>query len=357
MLALVLLATNPVKGMDFTETQRLYLSGHGKDDAVPWEFFCTTGRQSGYWTNIPVPFNWELRGFGTLNYHRDATNPPPEEGRYKHLFKVPGDWSGQRVFLVFDGVMTDARVWFNSQPAGPPHEGAYYRFKYDVTSLVKFGEANLVEVTVNKKSRNPSVNNAERKGDFWMYGGIFRPVYLEAVPQQFIERLAVDAKADGAFNLQAFVNGEGHATNLEAQIFTVDGKPVGSAFSSALTGERTSLATTISSPLQWTAETPNLYQVEVRLKAGGSVIHRYRQRFGFRTFEVREGDGLYLNGRRIVLKGCNRHSFWPESGRSLSLAVHRLDVDTMKDMNMNAVRMSHYPPDAEFLDACDELGL
>jgi beta-galactosidase/beta-glucuronidase len=87
------------------------------------------------------------------------------------------------------------------------------------------------------------------------------------------------------------------------------------------------------------------------------TIHTYKQRFGFRTFEVRDGDGLYLNGRKIILKGVNRHSFWPDSGRCLSEAVHRLDIETIKDMNGNAVRMSHYPPDVEFLALCDELGL
>ena len=153
------------------------------------------------------------------------------------------------------------------------------------------------------------------------------------------------------------MNGKGMATNLEAQISTLDGKPVGPVFSGSIDGDKGSLGTKISAPQLWTAETPNLYQVEVLLKEGSGVIHRYKQRFGFRTFEVREGDGLYLNGQRVVLKGCNRHSFWPDSGRCLSMAVHRLDVQTMKDMNMNAVRMSHYPPDAEFLDVCDELGM
>jgi hypothetical protein len=272
------------------------------------------------------------------------------------MFKVPDGWQGRRIFLVFEGVMTDASVSFNGQPAGSPHQGAYYRFKYEVTPLVKFGNQNLLEVAVNKHSQNQSVNNAERKGDFWMYGGIFRPVYLESEPSQFIDRVAVDARADGALEVDAFVNGTNFGT-LEAQVMTLDGKDFGSSFNGPVAGEKTVLRATNGSPLLWTAETPNLYQVEVRLKNGEVVVHRVRQRFGFRTFEVREGDGLYLNGNRVVLKGCNRHSFWPESGRCLSPTVHRLDIETMKDMNMNAVRMSHYPPDAEFLDLCDELGL
>ena len=359
------------------ETQRQYLSGHDKDDAVPWKFFCTAGAQSGSWTNIPVPSNWELRGFGTLNYHGEPTNTFAEQGRYERDFAVPADWSQRRVFLVFDGVMTDTRADINGQSAGPEHQGGFYRFKYEVTKLLKFNATNRLEVLVHKRSANASVNEAERRGDYWLFGGIYRPVYLEAVPQQFIQRVAIDARADGAFAMDVFVDGATSADSIEAQVVELDGKPVGESFSSTVfvpslshpmgeggrrPGEgnsesRATLRTQIASPRQWTAETPNLYRVEVRLKRGDQVLHRFAQRFGFRTMEVRPGDGLYVNGRRVVLKGCDRHSFWPDSGRCLSEAIHRLDINLMKDMNMNAVRMSHYPPDEKFLDSCDELGL
>src|SRR3954447_2955812 len=95
------------------ETQRQYLSGHGKDDAVPWKFMCTAGANSGYWTNLPVPSQWDVQGFGTLNYKKDAINPPPESGRYEREFTVPENLSRQRVFLVFDGVMTDTSAKIN----------------------------------------------------------------------------------------------------------------------------------------------------------------------------------------------------------------------------------------------------
>jgi hypothetical protein len=339
------------------QTEIQMLSGHGKDDAVPWKFFCTSGAQSGHWTNLPVPSCWELHGFGTLNYHRDLTNAYDERGLYEHDFPVPGNWSGKRIFLVFAGAMTDTSAKLNGQSVGPAHQGGYYQFKYEVTPLVKFGTVNKLEATVAKHSANASVNGAERAGDYWMYGGIFRPVYLEAVPRQFIERVAIDAKADGNFSMEVFLNGITNAWEVEAQIQTLAGKTIGTMVNQRISGDKVSVQTKISSPKLWTAETPSLYRVQVRLKQNGKTIHQIEQRFGFRTFEVRDGDGLYLNGRRVVLKGCNRHSFWPDSGRCLSDAVQRLDIGTMKDMNMNAVRMSHYPPDADFLDLCDELGL
>jgi hypothetical protein len=359
-LILILLATAlsaSIRSAPAQETQVQFLSGHGKDDAVPWKFFCTSGANSGVWTNLPVPSQWDVKGFGTLNYSKDLTNAYDERGLYEHDFSVPQDWSGRRIFLVFDGVMTDTDARLNGQSAGPVHQGSFYRFKYEVTSLIKFGASNKLEVTVAKHSANRSVNAAERTADYWVFGGIFRPVYLEAVPSQFITRVAIDAKADGTFAMDVFADGVTSADAVEAQIKTPDGKLVGNLFGEKLSGGKVTLKTQITSPKLWTAETPDLYRVEVALKQGGTVVHQISQRFGFRTMEVREGDGLYVNGSKVMLKGADRHSFWPDSGRCLSEAVQRLDIETMKDANMNAVRMSHYPPDAQFLDLCDEYGI
>jgi hypothetical protein len=342
------------------ESQRQYLSGRGKDDAVPWRFLCTAGPQSGYWTNLPVPSNWELHGFGTLSYMREPTNAFAEQGCYECDFRVPSEWSARRLFLVFDGVMTDTHAEVNGQQAGPDHQGGFYRFKCEITRLLRFNASNRLEVLVHKRSANVSVNKAERAGDYWNFGGIFRPVYLEAVPAQFIERVAIDARADGAFTMDIFANGAMQAAaglSLEAHISSLDGSLAAPVFQGELSGNHARLKAKAISPRCWTAETPVLYRVEVRLKRGTEVLHRFWQRFGFRTMEVRESDGLYVNGHRVILKGADRHSAWPDAGRCLSEAVHRLDINSMKDMNMNAVRMSHYPPDEQFLDLCDELGL
>ncbi len=339
------------------ETQQLYLSGHGKDDAVPWKFFCTGGANSGFWTNLPVPSQWDVKGFGTLHYSHDATYPPPESGLYEHDFTVPAEWSGKRVFLVFEGSMTDTSAKLNGLSVGPTHQGAFYRFQYEVTRLVKFGAVNRLEVRVDKHSANDSVNRAERMADYWVFGGIFRPVHLDAVPPQFIQRVAINAQAEGNFVMDVFVDGVTNTDRVEAQIQTLDGQDVGQPFSADISGGKATLRASVAAPKLWSAETPNLYRVQVALKHDGKVIHRIERRFGFRTMEVRDGDGLYVNGRKVILKGCDRHSFWPDSGRCLSDAVQLLDINTMKDMNMNAVRMSHYPPDADFLDRCDELGL
>jgi len=299
----------------------------------------------------------ELEGFGTYNYGHD-NNKGAEQGKYRRKFTVPAVWRSKRIHLVFEGVMTDTEVWVNGRSAGPIHQGGFYRFKYDITDLVETGQ-NLLEVTVSKISADSSVETAERKADYWVFGGIFRPVYLEVVPAEHIDWLAIDARADGSLRLDAHLAGIVSGDSVTASVIGQGGKPAGSAARVALEpGQaKATLRTRLDEPDLWTAETPCLYTVKVQLMDGDDVVHTMMKRFGFRTFEVRPGDGLYLNEQKIRLKGVNRHSFWPDSGRCLSRQVSYDDVRLIKEMNMNAVRMSHYPPDTHFLEACDELGL
>ncbi len=345
------------------ETQLQYLSGTDTADAVAWDFMVTDGRRANEWAKIPVPSNWELQGFGTYAYGRgtpEAQRPPTEQGQYRYDFTVPAEWRGKVVRLVFDGAMTDTDVKVNGQSAGAVHQGSFYRFKYDVTSLLKYGETNRLEVTVSKESANRSVNNAERRGDYWNFGGIFRPVFLEALPPAHIDWTAVNAKADGSFVADLHLgSGLTAPAQVSAQILDALGQPVGAPMTAVVdpSADKITVSGNFPGEKLWTAETPNLYNVRFTLSQGGAAQHVVTDRFGFRTFEVRAGDGLYLNGQKIVLKGVNRHSFWPETGRALSVKNCYDDVRIMKEMNMNAVRMSHYPPDVAFLNACDELGL
>ncbi|QDK80620.1 glycoside hydrolase family 2 [Spirosoma sp. KCTC 42546] len=342
------------------QTEKRYLSGTGNSTTENWQFYCTAGQNSGKWTTIPVPSNWELQGFGKYNYGfaKDSSRGK-EQGLYKYEFQVPASWKGKHINLVFEGAMTDTEVKINGKSAGQIHQGSYYAFKYDISNLLTYGSGNLLEATVSKHSSNQSVNEAERKGDFWIFGGIFRPVYLEALPAEHIANVAIDAKANGTFTAQLQLNTSGKTTDISAQIYTISGHKVGTPFR-VKTGTGSQLATltkSISNPLLWTSETPNRYKVTFSLTQNGKLIHTLTKSFGFRTVEVKQRDGIYVNGTKIKLKGVNRHSFWPSSGRALSKKLSILDVNLMKDMNMNAVRMSHYPPDDHFLDVCDSLGL
>ena len=341
-----------------------YLSGTDNNHTVAWDFFCTGGRNSGRWTKIQVPSHWEQQGFGSYNYGRDyKTNGrnarfADEEGLYKYAFNVPAAWKGRKVFVVFEGSMTDTEVKINGRAAGRKHQGAFYRFKYDITDKLLFGLKNTLEATVSKMSSDASVNNAERLADYWVFGGIFRPVYLEAVPSTFIDYVAIDAKADGNFAMQVFVKGNTGSKTITAAIVDKKGSQVGAVSAVAKAGDSVlELRTKVSSPLQWTSETPNLYKVVVSLKDGARTSYQLTEKFGFRTIEVRYGDGIYINGVQVKMKGANRHVWWPETGRCVNSAIDLQDVQLMKEMNMNAVRCSHYPPDKSFLNYCDSLGL
>ncbi len=362
---LILLLTSVARGAE-TETQ--YLSGLGKDDPVKWEFICDKGQNVNKWSTIGVPSNWELQGFGIYTYGR-VTPPggfPRVHGIYKRTFTTPVNWRDKAVFIKFEGVMTDTQITINGKSAGPVHQGGYYAFKYDITSLLKpAGEKNDIRVDVDDESMNDSVNRAERRGDYWNYGGIFRPVYLEAVPKTFIDHMAIDATAAGSLDVDVALSDTrtavtgGPAASVEMRVLDMGGKPVGRPITAknVALNATAHLSGAFPNSRLWTAETPNLYQLEVRLKLGNAVVHTVRQKFGFRTIEVRPGQGLFVNGKRIFLKGFPRHSFWPDSGRTTSVQISRDDVDLIKEMNGNAVRSSHYPPDRHFLDACDELGL
>ena len=128
---------------------------------------------SGKWSKIAVPSCWEEQGFGTFNYGEDKINPD-EKGFYKFSFKTQSVWRGKKIFIVFEGSMTDTEVSIDGKPAGPIHQGAFYQFRYNITEILKEGEDHLLEVRVSKKSANNSINHAERQADFWLFGGIFR---------------------------------------------------------------------------------------------------------------------------------------------------------------------------------------
>ncbi|MBB3187020.1 glycoside hydrolase family 2 protein [Microbacter margulisiae] len=351
-----------------TSTEIQYLSGHGPEDAVSWDFFCTKGRNSGKWTTIKVPSCWELQGFGTYQYglpFYGKANPPGianEQGLYKYKFKVPANWEGRIIRIVFEGVMTDCSVKINGRKCIKLHQGGFYRFKsQDISGLLSFGnKENLLEVTVSKESSDPNVNLAERRADYWNFGGIFRPVFLESMPAQYIDRTAINALANGHFSADVYF---GYALNsdfnVRAQLTDVQGHDIGHYVDVPVRGgaDHVQIDTCYSNIKTWTPETPNLYYIKLSLMQGDTVRHVVKVRFGFRTIEVRPHDGLYINGQKVLVKGICRHSFRPATGRTLSRKDNYDDVKLIKEMNMNAVRLSHYPSDPAFLDACDELGL
>ena len=358
-----------ITGTRAESTERIYLSGIDFEHPAEWDFMVTGGMRANEWGKIGVPSQWELQGYGEYTYGRwyteKDTQPSKEEGFYKTTFHLPAELKGNVIDIVFGGVMTDTEVKINGKPAGPVHQGGFYQFKYRVTDLLSYDEDNLLEVHVKKHSDNESVNKAERMADWWLFGGIYRPVWLDIKPQAHIEHFAVDAKADGSLRAVVQLEGVSEDTVLEASLCRdgmVEERDLpateGRFRSSTIPALQptTVLETKWDGINPWSPEDPNLYTLTLELKKDGEIIHEVSQRIGFRTLEFKKGDGIYVNGVKTVFKGINRHAFWPEGGRSTTASISRLDAEIIKNMNINAVR-SHYPPDEHFLDMCDELGL
>lgn len=370
----LLLLTSFVATLFATDQSRvIYLSGQGVDDPVKWDFRCSDGRNSGKWGKIDVPCNWELQGYGEYTYGRfyvdkKGSEPSKEEGDYRRTFTVKKEWLGQHFFIWFEGVMTDCEVRVNGQLAKiidpvemqpterTLHQGGFYSFAVDATPLVKAGK-NQLDVHVWKHSANHTVNRAERYSDWWLFGGIYRPVWLEILPELSVARVNVDAKADGTVTADVVLLGNCKGLDFYASIED-NGDNYKHGYAEVEVKENHFKCTFQAKDFKtWDPEHPNLYTFWFGLCDGdGQIFNERKVKSGFRTIEIRKHDGIYLNGTRLVMKGVNRHSFWPEGGRATSPRLSVLDATLIKQMNMNAVR-SHYPPDRHFFDACDSLGL
>lgn len=339
----------------------VYLSGIAYDQTVDWDFFCSDGQNSGAWKKIPVPSQWETAGFGTYTYGRwykqEGKTPSQETGHYKTTFYAEESWKNKSIKIVFEGVMTDTKVLINGKQAGDIHQGGFYQFSYDISKLININADNTLEVIVSKHSADHTVNAAERKADWWLFGGIYRPVYLEVLPQEHLKLIQLDPKADGTLTAEISHSPLKGDAYIAYSLQSVEGVnfPKGK-----IKVEKKSLNTTLTTQWEgikaWTPEQPQLYNLTISLIKNNKTLHTVTERIGFRTIVVKPQDGLYCNGIKVVLKGINRHTFWPESGRCTSPEISRLDAQLIKDMNMNAVRC-HYPPDEHFLDMCDSIGL
>lgn len=341
MIGKVLAATLCVLGMSYSSeafSERIYLSGSGPEYAKKWDFYCSEGQNSGKWTKIDVPSCWELQGFGEYTYGRfyktEGLKPSKETGTYRTNFTIPKNWIGNRIRIIFEGVMTDSKVSIDGKQVGNVHQGGFTEFSYDITDYVRPGKRHKLEVEIKKESDNKSVNSAERRADWWLFGGIYRPVYIESVPASHIQNLAIDARANG----DLYLNQTGLTLNLDGREINFD--PVAGCFH-------------CGNVKTWDPEHPNLYSATFSLP---DKSHSVTKKIGFRTIEFRPHDGIYLNGTKLVVKGTNRHCFHPETGRTTSKHLSIQDATLIKQMNMNAVR-SHYPPDSHFLDVCDSIGL
>ena len=258
-------------------TETLYLSGTGLGKTVTWDFYCSAGMNSGKWSKIEVPSQWELQGFGEYTFGRfylDKTAKPSDEnGLYRYKFKVPAGWKDKQVSIVFEGVMTDTEVKINNQLAGEIHQGGFISFNYDITDKLRFGKSNELEVKVWKESANKSINAAERRADWWLFGGIYRPVYLKAVPKTHIERIAVNAAADGKLSTEVHLNNLPDGYSIATSLTPVgESKPIGKQISELGTGNVQTISTRWEGIRAWDCEHPTSIHYDWNCSTTGSCL-------------------------------------------------------------------------------------
>ncbi|MER7797937.1 glycoside hydrolase family 2 TIM barrel-domain containing protein [Microbacterium sp. NPDC096154] len=292
------------------------------------------------WTSIPVPAHWQLHGFGAPVYtnrlYPFPVDPPyvPADnptGDYLRTFTVPDDWDVERVLLRFDGVDSIGRIWLNGTEVGIV-SGSRLRHEFDVTGLIRPGEENVLAVRVHQWSSGSYLEDQ----DMWWLSGIFRSVTLLGRPAGAIDDHFVHADFDAA-------TGEG--------ILRIDASAPARVIVPEL-GIDIAAGETARVPVEpWSAEVPRLYDGRL-VGAGESILLR----IGFRRVEIADGV-ILVNGAPVLFRGTNRHDYDPDTGRVVSEERMRSDIVMMKRHNVNAVRTSHYPPSARFLEMCDELGL
>ena len=341
-------------------------------DGIPKDFY-KSSFNTRKWSDIQVPSNWEMQGFGQPLFRNVSApfpaNPPyiPHDlnptGAYRRDFTIPGSWKGQQVFLRFEKVASASFVWVNGQQVGY-NEGAQEPSEYNITKYVKPGK-NSVSVLVTKYSDGYYLEGQ----DYWRLAGIFDDVWVYSTGQARLWDWYVVTDFDNTFtdsDLSVDVEVRTYDSGLEGFTVTaqvaregvVAAKMEASSGAMAPRGKKTlNLAAKVSSPLKWTAETPVLYDLTLTLAdAQGRTLEQVTKKIGFKKTEIKDGV-FYLNGKAIKVSAINTHMQHPETGHAMDEATIRRDMEILKQFNFNGVRTSHYPPVNRYLELADEYGL
>lgn len=330
----------------------------------PIDFYKPDYNTSG-WKDIAVPGSWELQGFDTPIYtdvsYPFPVNPPyvPTDynpvGSYKRTFTIPDNWKGMDIILRFGGVESAFYCWINGEFVGYS-EDSRLPADFLINKHLKSGQNDL-SVEVYRYSDGSYMEGQ----DYWKYSGIERSVSLIARPKVRIDDFILKADLtddykDGVFNLDVVLN---KSENSTVQIELLDGDKVIYRDSKKLKGKDAvvSFSNTFPAVKKWTAETPNLYKLNVTaLDKGGRVLETFSHRFGFRRVEMKNGQFL-VNGVAVIMRGVNRHEHMAQTGRTITEESMIEDIRLMKQFNINAVRCSHYPNIERWYELCDEYGL
>ena len=366
-----------------SSSSKRYLSLNGKwlfkwsknPNSRPKDFY-KTDYNTKDWKNLEVPSNWQLHGYGVPIYvnipypfsFKKTPNPPdvPDEdnpvGSYKRSFDISGDWKGKNIVLHFGAVKSAFFVWINGEKVGYS-QGSKLPAEFNVTPYVKTGQ-NEIAVEVYRWSDGSYLEDQ----DFWRLAGIERDVYLYAEELVSIKDFKVVADLDetyknGLFDLTVDIGSfkpEKFSGELKVKIIK-DQKTLFQDKSALTYKKSTSQQIRFSTVLKnidaWSAEIPNLYQLEIELvdKKGKTTAALY-ENIGFRNVKISNGQ-LLINGQPILIKGVNRHEHNVKTGHVISKADMLEDIKIMKENNINAVRTCHYPNHPYWYELCDVYGL
>ncbi|MBE6843788.1 MAG: beta-galactosidase, partial [Ruminococcus sp.] len=330
-------------------------------DNRPVDFYKTDFDVSGF-DDITVPGHIQLQGYDKPQYVNtqypwegyEKLIPPqiPNErnpvGSYVNFFDVDKALLGLKTFISFQGVETAFYVWLNGKFVGFS-EDSFTPSEFDITPYLK-EKGNKLAVEVYRYSTASWLEDQ----DFWRFSGIFRDVYLYAVPEVYIRDMKVIADYDhenkkGFLTTELDIIGDGDYS-IKLKLTDKDGDSVFESDSANVTAD-------ISDISPWSAEEPYLYTLTAEIiMANGKVILTAQTNIGFRTFELKDGI-MCLNGKRIIFKGINRHEWNAERGRVITEEDMLWDIRFMKQNNINAVRTCHYPNNSRWYQLCDEYGI
>ena len=312
------------------------------------------------WKDFPVPGLFELNGYGDATYknigYAWATqfdpNPPyiselnNYTGSYRRTFELPKDWKGKDVYFHVGSATSNLTLWVNGKYVGYS-EDSKVAAEFNISKYLKPGK-NLIAMQVMRWCDGSYFEDQ----DFWRFTGIAREVYLYARPKQHAADIRLNAALennyqDGVLNYQ--VSLKGGKTDVSITLRDKDGKQVAEA-----TGTQGVIK--VPKVKAWTGETPYLYKAYITLKNKQGVTEVIPQKVGFRNVEIKNAQ-LLVNGQPVLVKGADRHEMDPDGGYVVSLDRMIQDIKIMKQLNINAVRTSHYPCDPRWYDLCDEYGI
>ena len=347
-------------------THRLYLN----DDWLFTEQFEDSLVAPEYPENTLQPVRLPHTCKETPFHYFDESLYQMVSGYRRHLL-IPKNWQGKRILLTFEGAAHDSTVFCNGKKVGEHHCG-YTAFTVDLTDSVLYGQDNLLCVRLDSRE-NLNVPPFGYVIDYMTYGGIYRDVRLEVKEKVSLSDIFVHTAIDFRSSpVTAQITSEITLTesneNVTIRQYYMPKSTAAAQESWRLLCEQTvsadvscdkefSLTATITAPLLWDTEEANLYILKTQLYQDNTLLDETETTFGIRE-AVFKKDGFYLNGRKLRIRGLNRHQSFPYVGYAMPKSMQRLDADLLKkELGLNAVRTSHYPQSHYFLERCDELGL